>query len=445
MFQQESLLLDRPTIIPDILWRIDSGKEAQAALTELLKSEKPEIAIAAAGVLGEKAKDAIPLLGKMLAHKEPNVRARAVVALSRLGTAAKEVAEQLRGAMKDDSPQIAFWAAVAVCRLDPKPDAVAAVAGYLSDPNPSMRLDAVEVIASLGASGKPAAPRLTVALSDNEEQTRLAAALALWRVEPNPTALSFAVERLRSPDPQIRSQAALLLGATFGADAKPAVPELVKRLFDSFSAVRSSAAEALGRIGPAAKDAAPALLTLLDGDEPAFVQSAACEALGLIQPADKDAASAILKKKLEHLDPLTRIHAALALWLIAGDKTGQKEAERALGYRTYHVRITAAETLWRIKQDARVVPLLVRTLEESNLDGTQGENERYMAARGTRPYRQRREARRAGVVEAHQSSRRGPGRHRRRRAESHRSRSREESRGEVTQVWIAVGAVGNFD
>jgi HEAT repeat protein len=34
-----------------------------------------------------------------------------------------------------------------------------------------------------------------------------------------------------------------------------------------------------------------------------------------------------------------------------------------------------------MKQDARIVPVLVRVLEESNLDGTRGENERYMAAR----------------------------------------------------------------
>jgi HEAT repeat protein len=34
-----------------------------------------------------------------------------------------------------------------------------------------------------------------------------------------------------------------------------------------------------------------------------------------------------------------------------------------------------------LKKDDRVVPLLVRTLEESNLDETGGHNERYMAAR----------------------------------------------------------------
>src|SRR5262249_39634972 len=108
---------------------------------------------------------------------------------------------------------------------------------------------------------------------------------------------------------------------------------------------------------------------------------AACEALGLIDPADKEATVAVLKKKLEHPDPLTRTHAALALFLVNGDKAGEKIAERGLGYRRHEVRITAAEALWRMKKDERVVPFLVRTLEESNLGGLDGDNDRYMAVR----------------------------------------------------------------
>jgi HEAT repeat protein len=92
-----------------------------------------------------------------------------------------------------------------------------------------------------------------------------------------------------------------------------------------------------------------------------------------------------LKKRLAHPDPLTRVHAALALARLNPDKpegkAGEKVAESLLGYRTHYARITAAEALWLLKKDERVVPLLVRALEESNLEGTGSENERYMAAR----------------------------------------------------------------
>jgi len=370
-----------PATAAAALWRMDRSEETIKALTELLKAEKPEIVIIAAGVLGERAKEAVPLLAKMLAHTDAKLRARSVVALVQLGPEGKGAMEALRGAVKDDNPLVAFWATVAVARLDPQPDAVAAVAGYLDDRDPEIRRSAAEVLGRLGEAGKAGSVRLTGALTGPDESLRLSAAAALWQLTGEPAALNAAVALLDSPNPRLRESAALELGATFGKGAKPAVAALLKRLFDPFAAVRSSTAEALGRIGPAAADAAPALLAVLAGDEPGFVQSAACEALGLVHPADKDAAVTVLKKKLVHPDALVRVHAALALWLIAEDRAGEKEAERALGNRMYQVRITAAEALWRIKQDARAVPLLVRVLVGSNLDGMEGDNERYMAVR----------------------------------------------------------------
>jgi HEAT repeat protein len=364
-----------------ILRRSDLGEDTIAALEAMLKSDKPANVIVAASILGTKAKEAVPLLGKLAAHTEARVRAAAVVALMQLGPQAKEAIDALRGAAKDDDPQIAFWATVGVCRLDPKAETVAAVAGYLTARDPLLRHDAASVLGLLGDAAKSATSRLTAALEDTEESVRLAAAVALWKIEFNPTIVSTLTKMLGSNDPRIRELAVSEVGVTLGAEGKRVVSELVKRLFDPYSGVRSVAAETLGRIGPDAKGAAPTLLALLEGEEPAFVQSAACEALGLIEPADKEAVAAVLKKKLDHPDPLTRTHAALALVLVSGDKAGEKVAERGLGYRTYQVRLTAAEALWRMNKDARVVPLLVRTLEESNLEGTGSDNERYMAVR----------------------------------------------------------------
>jgi HEAT repeat protein len=313
------------------LWRIDAGKETLAALAEQLKSETPRFAIAAAGALGDK--DSVALLGKLLAHKDLNTRAQAVVALHQLGTRAAGAIEPLQALAKDNDPHMAFWATSAVCRIEPKAEAVAALAGYLGDRNPMTRHDAARALAQLGAAGKPAVAQLTAAMADADGYVGVAAAVALWKIDRNPAALQTLTDLLRHADPAVRTQAALELGGEFGPDAKPAVPELTRRLFDPFAAVRSETAEALGRLGAAAKDAAPAILALLEGDEPGFAQSAACEALGLIEPADKDAAIALLKKKLDHPDPVVRVHAALALARL-GDRSGEKEAERGLTYRS---------------------------------------------------------------------------------------------------------------
>ena len=254
----------RPDRVAEVLSRIDSGEETIKALTEFLKSEKPEVAIAAAGVLGSKVKEAVPLLGRMLAHKDPNVRARAVVALVRLGPEAKEGIEPLRASMKDDNPEIGFWSTVAVCRLDPTPETVAAVAGYLEHRDAQLRLIALGVLGQFGAKAASAAPRLLVARADESGQVRLAAAMAAWKANSDFAALGAAAELLKSSDPLLRSLAAVDIGAIVGPQAKPVVPDLIKRLFDSVSSVRSATAESLGRIGPAAAAAAPALLALLE-------------------------------------------------------------------------------------------------------------------------------------------------------------------------------------
>ena len=89
--------------------------------------------------------------------------------------------------------------------------------------------------------------------------------ILMRRIEKHAQALPAAAKCLRSADPKVRAEAATDIGGEFGPDAKAAVPELVKRLFDPFAAVRCASAEALGRVGPGAKDAAAPLLALLDG------------------------------------------------------------------------------------------------------------------------------------------------------------------------------------
>jgi HEAT repeat protein len=375
------------------LWRIDPSPASVAALAELLKSKDKSEALLAAEVLGTRSEDTIPELVKVLTafvsalknpppefdlSKETRTARHAIAVLGRIGPDAKAALEPLTTLAKGKT-DLKLPAAVAVYQIDPQPDNALAIAAHLEDKD--LRREAADALRRLRPSGKAVAIELLVALDGSDEDVRLTAAVALWRVEKNPAALKAATKLLDSAALKTRERAALELGVEFGPDAKPAVPHLVKRLFDARATTRAAAAEALGRIGPGARDAAPALLAVLEGDEPAFVQSAACEALGRIEPADKDAASAALKLKLEHPAALVRAHAALALALAADDKSGQDEAARGLTSRVHQVRVTAAEALWRISRDGRAVGLLVRALEESNLSGLEGDDERYLAAR----------------------------------------------------------------
>src|SRR5262249_25668035 len=83
-------------------------------------------------------------------------------------------------------------------------------------------------------------------------------------------------------DQDIRLPAAMALG-NLGADAKVAVPELIKALNPEDRLLCLEAAEALGKIGSEAHSAVPALIRLRNGSTDQSIQDAAAEALVRIQ------------------------------------------------------------------------------------------------------------------------------------------------------------------
>ena len=92
-------------------------------------------------------------------------------------------------------------------------------------------------------------------------------------------------EKLKSPDPNVRYEAARKLGK-YGAEAKGAVPDLVAALKDPDETVRMGAAYALGDIGREASEALPALKQALN-DKDRGVREAAAYALKRVQGKKK--------------------------------------------------------------------------------------------------------------------------------------------------------------
>ncbi|MDY3555085.1 HEAT repeat domain-containing protein [Gemmata sp. JC717] len=360
------------------LWRIDRSKEAVAALERWLKAEDSSDVMLAAETLGTASDAVLPALLRLL-KGDSTARALAVPALGELGPAARDALEPIRQNMnaRRRGPRLDDF--VALYRIAPTPAAARAITDLLEDE--SCAASAAEALKELRPAGLAVVIELLAALDASDEHVRFACAVALWRIERHPRALPAMIRLLRSNEPRMREAVATDIGREFGPDAKAAAPELVKRLFDPFASVRAASAGALGRVGPDARDAFQPLLAVLDGDEPALVQAAAVEALGLIRPADSGEVVDALKRKLKHPDALVRAQAALALLRTAGDRAGERELEAALEWRAHPVRITAAEAAWLLNKDARVVPLLIRALEESNLEGTRSEDERRMAVR----------------------------------------------------------------
>ena len=94
-----------------------------------------------------------------------------------------------------------------------------------------------------------------------------------------------------SGDTDAQAQGALGL-SVYGAQAKSAVPSLVKLLISQRPIVRQEAAQALGKIGPDAAEAVPGLTELLNDPE-WVVRRQAALALGEIGAASRPALPAL--------------------------------------------------------------------------------------------------------------------------------------------------------
>ena len=112
----------------------------------------------------------------------------------------------------------------------------------------------------LGCGSKPpyqgrSVAELEAMLNDPNPKVQVQAAygLSLHGAEARP-ALPALTRRLHAPDALVRQQAALALGE-MGAEAEEAVPGLIEALGDAEWSVRRQAAVALGKIGPPARAA----------------------------------------------------------------------------------------------------------------------------------------------------------------------------------------------
>jgi HEAT repeat protein len=153
-------------------------------------------------------------------------------------------------------------------------EAVAALAIALSDSDLEVRELAAASLGKIGAKGKSSLPALEGALADPHASVRLSAALAIPKIDPNLRSHeSVLIESLRSGDGTV-----FLEVGRMGADAKWAVPTLLKLLSHRQPKIRALAASALGGIGAAASDAESSLRQRLRDPHPT-VRKAARNAL----------------------------------------------------------------------------------------------------------------------------------------------------------------------
>jgi HEAT repeat protein len=237
------------------------GAEAKGAVPALIAGLKMGDAAAtraakALGELGPAAKDAVPELVKHFDAKNPHLRLHTAGAAGRIDPAqAPKAAEVLVALLKDKKYRVSMvrsYSLVALSRIGPAAkDALPALAEILKDDGP-FHADVARTMIAIDPDGaEPAYEWVRAVLtgkSDDDDAYDL-------------------LERL--PE--------------FGAKAKPLVPELVKLLQSKTAFYRENAVLTLAAIGPDAKDALPELKKLAEGDKKDDIRKLAADAVKKIE------------------------------------------------------------------------------------------------------------------------------------------------------------------
>jgi HEAT repeat protein len=307
-------------------------KKVAAALVKAFREDpEPEVqvaAIQAVGLLGAPARAAIDPLLQSLQEGPSEVRQEAARALAQLGPDAEAaVQKRIIGAFiallsSKQTPEVLIAASEAVRNHVAEAwRATGALTRLLAAGNPTaVRTSAVETLAEIGSSAKPAVPHLQRILANGREDRdlRALAALALGRIGPDAgEAAQELIAALQHAPAQIQAPAARAIGL-IGLQQPEAVAALVGALADHSKNVRDEAVDALSRIG---EPAVPALVEALQKPG-AGRQRLVSKALGGMG-ADARAALRALTEAVDIEE--IRGHAAAAIAAVAAGLKSTKE------------------------------------------------------------------------------------------------------------------------
>jgi len=217
---------------------------------------------------------------------------------------------------------------------------------------------------TLVAMGEPAMPYLAKTIETKESKFH-AHYLRFWSSRKLPQSLQRLLPTPISHLHQARANAVGVLGQ-MGPKASPTVSTIVRALGDADEGMRMMAAEALGKIGPEARPAVPALANMLKEHESFLRQTATRSLIGIGDPDGIaiETFTALLNDK----DDLTRVSAAIALWLLEGKSQPTLDLlRRNIDPIDWRTRLFTADFLGEFRGAAKVsVPALLELLNDEH-------------------------------------------------------------------------------
>jgi HEAT repeat protein len=250
-----------------------------------------------------------------LGDKDPLVREEAVEVLAQSGPAAKEAIAQLEKMARDEPLPLRVQAALALWRVAGKTGpAVEGLAETLrKSPMLTRRLEALKTLGQLGTMAAPAVPAILDLVDAPDQGLRNQAMTTLTEI--GPPAVEAVAQRLDDKDVARRRRAAL--GMTRLAHlARTAAPALRRHLDDEDRSVRGCCARTLWWQGDSSKPVVDALADVVRNGKAEERQEAFAAATAILDTPRIKAISPVLEIALKGPDPVNRIRAANALYLI---------------------------------------------------------------------------------------------------------------------------------
>jgi HEAT repeat protein len=207
----------------------------------------------------------------------------------------------------------------------------------------AVRRSTAEALGNFGLAAKPAVTELLKMLNNDDEITRVNAAVALWKIGRHPKALPALLEMLGHGNSSQAYAAAVALGQ-IKSEAETIAPALIEALHSSSADVRRAASRSLGQLGKAAFPALKEAKALQDPD--AEARRMVVEALSWMGPDTVPALIAALKDA----SPAVRRSAARALGDLGDEaKSARSALEDAASDPQEDVRTAAAKALQQIR------------------------------------------------------------------------------------------------
>ena len=396
--------------------------QATAVFLEAMKDRDEPVAVTAIDGLAEMGPAAAPALYELrevLRHSHSELlRKSAARALGRLGSASRHVVPDLLDLLQSedrDTQLTALGALAAVRPADPravaalvqklgdsylgysagvalgKAGAVATLVEAMKSADSAVKASAAVGLAAVGPDAVAALPVLLTALKDTSSATRKRAIEAIGAIGPDdskfaqqlvdvlradanfdlihdtgaalrglgPAAIPVLGRALndRSISAGVRRSFSMAL-EKMGADALPAVPELVKALHDPSDDIRLDALEALVHCGPGVPGVIEAIAAAAD-DESQQVYWTVCNAAFKFGPQLKPAIPKLVARIRKDPGILDVPYAVRALGWIG---VGSKEVIDALHAAAAYHRWSASIALWRVGKHDRA--MLAQVIED---------------------------------------------------------------------------------